>query len=116
MEIEIVLFADRFEVKSSYNNDIVKFFQTIDGRFWNKETKTWTFSTKHLGKVRDFLLNFPCSINYVDKSALALLLLTPDKLFVNYVFHPSEEKALQETIPEAVYDKVFDDWSMNLTL
>lgn len=68
MEVEIVLFVDRFEVKSSYNNDFVKFFQTIDERFWNKDNKTWSFSNKHLSQVRDFLHKLPCRIKYVDKS------------------------------------------------
>mgnify|MGYP003384853400 CR=1 FL=1 len=115
MNVDIYLYKTRFEVKSKYDQTLVKMYQQIEVWSFNEQKKTWSFPNEQLEQVQSFLKSHDCKVTLYDKSTTSLIFGVKNKLFLKAEFDEQIEKELKATFPNAVYDSDENDWEFPST-
>lgn len=102
---------NRFNVKCSYEQKVIDFFRTIEKRFWDKDTKEWSFPNTALKNFMVFMCDNRIDFEFFDTFTTMKLAWKEDKISVemtsNSIFHQALQKAADD-LGHKTLDKVDD--------
>lgn len=113
---------DRFEVIIGYNKELIDLFKTVNGRRYNGDTKTWSFSMRQhdelINKVK-LQFNGNIKLDPIDKGNLAKTTKAKFVLCSNTNFevladYNPELQEIFKTIKTRSYDIKAKKWSFEL--
>ena len=74
----------RFKIKTSYHNNLINFFKTLSGRFYDQQTHEWSFPAQKLLEVKEFLENSNFNFKEIDVENFARLFKNDKEILMSF--------------------------------
>jgi hypothetical protein len=77
----------RFKIKTCYHNNLIDFFKSLEGRYYDSTTTEWSFPNTVLEEVKNFLVENTFTFKEIESNKFVRLFINDNQILMSFDAH-----------------------------